>query len=76
MLVWYKLDFLSDQNQEKFQKKWREATGNQKAQKQRNLFSLWKFHKVKNHLVEKGSPCEKISQPKEPSCENEVVLRK
>ena len=46
------------------------------GEKQRNLFYLQKFCKIKNHPAKIGSSCEKNLQGKEPSYENEVILRK
>ena len=46
------------------------------GEKQRNLFYLQKFRKIKNHPTKIRSSCEKNFQGKEPSYENEVILWK
>ena len=76
MLFWYNIDFLNDQNREKFQKKWREAIGNQRSTKTEEFVLLRKFRSQKSHPGKKVFPSKRISQPREPSCENRVMLRK
>ena len=59
-----------------FKRSGRKPQRTKEGEKQRNLFYLRKFHKIKNHPAKMGSSYEKISQAKKPSCENEVILRK
>ena len=67
---------MNDENQEKFQKKRREAIGNQRNTKIEEFVLLRKFRSPKSHPAKRGFPYEKILQPKEPSYEIGVLLRK
>ena len=70
MLFWYNLDFLKDQNQEEFQKKWREATENQRMTKIEEFIFLVKISQGKK------SPCEKRVFLRKNFASQRAILRK
>ena len=48
MLFWNNLNFLNDQIQEEFQKRWRKATENQRSLKTEEFIGLRKFRSQKS----------------------------